>query len=300
MNQGGRQSRSAGRPLSCPRDSGAPGQRRELGRDGGFEGLGRRLGSSSTAEERCSLTRGEVARALQHGWVRTPRAALPASQRDEQVGVGRSPRDLGSARGRMVCRHVTVDPGRQLGPATELGACRHITGPRRNAEVKGPRPGPAHPGWAWTAASAMTPPLVEGDSPRTPGSSTLPRGERAALPARGGDLVSGAQESQSPRECRWLARVTGLAGARSAWPGDRLESGAEKSTALSIGPLVGLGQSLASRSEATWTTWKGVVVGVRLDRLPQHPMNRADRKIANAASRRMLKGHRSNYFQARC
>lgn len=265
--------------------SGLPGRGPGRGRGERFGRHGRRLGSSSTAAKRRSQTQGEVASGLQHGWAPTPRAGAPITQGDVLAGGWGSPHDVDSTGGRICGRHVAVDPGEQVGPATKARADRHAAGPERNAEMKDLRS--SAQGWAGTAASSMTPFLIEGGSPGGVRLLRAPSVRRPLRSLRGGSLVSGAQESQSSWECRWLPVVTGLPAARVARPQERPQRGAERSTALSIAPLLGLGRAwlrgavplgFAPWSEATRLGFAerrhegDLVAGVRLDRSPQHPM----------------------------
>ncbi len=249
--------------------SGLPGRRPGRGRGERFGGHGRRLGSSSTAAKRRSQTQGEVAFGQQHGWAHTPRAVAPIGQGDVLAGGWGSPHDVDSSGGRIGGRHVAVDPGEQLGPETRARAYRHAAGAERNAEMKDLRS--SAQAWAGTAASSMTRFLIEDGSPGGVRLLRAPSVRRPLRLLRGGSLVSGAQESQSSWECRWLHAARGLPAARGSKRGrSAAQRGARRCPSHPswvwaepgfaerchrASPRSAKPPGLASRSEATRETW---------------------------------------------
>ncbi|AUX36692.1 uncharacterized protein SOCE836_089010 [Sorangium cellulosum] len=303
LSQDERLSRSGGLETSRGQTSGLPGRRPGRGRGERFGGHGRRLGSSSTAAKRRSHARGEVASALQHGWAQPPRAFAPLRRGDAPAGGWGSPHDVDSAGGRIGGGHVAVDPGERLGPETKARAYRHAAGAERNAEMKDLRS--SAPGWAGTAASSMTAFLDEGGSPGGVGLLRAPSVRRPLRLLRGGSRVSGAQESQPSWECRWLPAVTGLPAARAARQQERPQRGGERTAALSIAPLLGLGRAWlrgsatglrpSERSQLAWL--RGATpLGRRAGWSPARPVaparheGTAGRELASAGSRRELRG----------
>lgn len=247
--------------------SGLPARPSELGHGERFGRLGRRLGSSSTAAKRRSQTGGDMAWGLQRRCEQPRRAAAPISQGDVLAGGWGSPHDVDTAGGRLDGRHVAVDPGERLGRETRARAYGYAAGAGRSAEVKGCRSSSPAVGWNGDLGHDTFP--HRGRSTRGVGLLHGPSVRRPLGPLRGGARVSGAQESRSSWECRWLPSVTGLPTARAPRHPNP-QRGAERSTALSIAPSwVGAKPGFAARRRQG-----DEVAGVRLDRSPPAPMTR--------------------------
>lgn len=327
LNQDRRLSRSGGLATSRP-TSGLAGRRPELGRYEGFGTHPRRLGSSSTAAKRCSQAQGDVACGVQcvgapmdrapMDQARTPRSVAAISQADVLAGGCGSPHDPNSAGGRNGGRHVAVDPGEHLGEETKARAYGYAAGGWRNAEVKGSCRRPSSLGVDWNGDLGHDTFPHRGRFAGGPASSHPPSGQaRSAARARRGACV----RSTGKQIFVGMSLVPlGYGAGRGARHQGRLLSRAERSTALTLAPLLGLsrawlrGAKLPGLTAPSFTTAPGcagrgrgpgfaershrhVVARVRLDRSPQQTMTR--RELASAGSRRMVRGHLSNYFQAR-
>lgn len=258
--------------------SGLPGRPSELGHGERFGRLGRKLGSSSTAAKRRSQTGGDVACGLQRGWAQPRRAAAPISQGDVLAGGWGSPHDVDTAGRRLDGRHVAVDRGERLGRETRARAYGYADRAGRSAEVKGRRS--SSPTLAWNGGLGHDTFPHRERSTRGVGLLHGASVRRPLRPLRGGARVSGAQESRSSWECRWLPSVTGLPTARVARH-RKLQRGAERSTELSVAPSwVGAEPRFAERR-----CQGDVVAGVRLDRsapAPHDPTGRWRARVLDA------------------